>query len=212
MISKIIPKNIKQIQYVHLLNSPNLPIVIASGVAGSGKTLLATSVGVEKLISGAVNKIVLTRPTVPVGDDIGFLPGNLNEKMEPWIRPLHDALSRYYSKHKISKLIEDNIVEIVPLTYMRGRTFDKSWIICDESQNLTIEQTLMVLTRIGYESKLVITGDPMQHDRGFKTSGLNDLIDRIYISNNSEYFQYIEFDENDVERHPVISHIIKMYK
>ena len=211
MISKITPKNIKQIQYVNLLNAPNPPIVIASGVAGSGKTLLATAVGVEKLISGSVNKIVLTRPTVPVGDDIGFLPGNLNKKMEPWIRPLHDALSRYYSKQKISKLIEDNTVEIVPLTYMRGRTFDKSWIICDESQNLTIEQTLMVLTRIGFESKLVITGDPMQHDRGF-SNGLVDLMDRISINDNPEFFQYIEFDENDVQRHPVISHIIKMYK
>lgn len=211
MISKIIPKNIKQLHYVNLLNASNPPIVIASGVAGSGKTLLATAVGVEKLISGSVNKIVLTRPTVPVGDDIGFLPGNLNKKMEPWIRPLHDALSRYYSKQKISKLIEDNIVEIVPLTYMRGRTFDKSWIICDESQNLTIEQTLMVLTRIGFESKLIITGDPMQHDRGF-SNGLVDLVNRISLSDNPEFFQYIEFDENDVQRHPVISHVIKMYK
>lgn len=211
MISKIIPKNLKQIKYVNLLNAQSPPIVIASGVAGSGKTLLATAVGVEKLISGSVNKIVLTRPTVPVGDDIGFLPGNLNKKMEPWIRPLHDALSRYYSKQKISKLIEDNIVEIVPLTYMRGRTFDKSWIICDESQNLTIEQTLMVLTRIGFESKLVITGDPMQHDRGF-SNGLVDLVNRISLSDNPEFFQYIEFDENDVQRHPVISHVIKMYK
>ena len=211
MISKIVPKNLKQIKYVNLLNAQSPPIVIASGVAGSGKTLLATAVGVEKLISGSVSKIILTRPTVPVGDDIGFLPGNLNKKMEPWIRPLHDALSRYYSKQKISKLIEDNIVEIVPLTYMRGRTFDKSWIICDESQNLTVEQTLMVLTRIGFESKLVITGDPMQHDRGF-SNGLVDLVNRIYLSDNPEFFQYIEFDENDVQRHPVISHVIKMYK
>jgi phosphate starvation-inducible PhoH-like protein len=211
MISKIVPKNLKQIKYVNLLNAQCPPIVIASGVAGSGKTLLATAVGVEKLISGSVSKIILTRPTVPVGDDIGFLPGNLNKKMEPWIRPLHDALSRYYSKQKISKLIEDNIIEIVPLTYMRGRTFDKSWIICDESQNLTVEQTLMVLTRIGFESKLVITGDPMQHDRGF-SNGLVDLVNRISSSDNPEFFQYIEFDENDVQRHPVISHVIKMYK
>jgi phosphate starvation-inducible PhoH-like protein len=211
MISKIVPKNLKQMHYVNLLNAQSPPIVIASGVAGSGKTLLATAVGVEKLISGSVNKIILTRPTVPVGDDIGFLPGNLNKKMEPWIRPLHDALSRYYSKQKISKLIEDNIIEIVPLTYMRGRTFDKSWIICDESQNLTIEQTLMVLTRIGFESKLVITGDPMQHDRGF-SNGLVDLVSRISLSDNPDFFQYIEFDENDVQRHPVISHVIKMYK
>lgn len=113
--------------------------------------------------------------------------------MESWIRPLHDALSRYYSKQKISKLIEDNIVEIVPLNYMIGRTFDKSWIICDESQNLTIEQTLMVLTRIGFECKLVITGDPMQHDRGFSngfSNGLINLVNRI-SSSDPEFFQYI---------------------
>jgi phosphate starvation-inducible PhoH-like protein len=207
----IVPKNDKQKYYIENLRKQNPNIVVASGTAGSGKTLLATNIGAEKLINGEYTKIVLTRPTVPVGDDIGFLPGTLAQKMEPWIRPLHDSLSSVYSTSKIEKMMDENIIEIVPLTYMRGRTFNNAWIICDEAQNTTIDQMLMVLTRIGENSKMIITGDPQQHDRFFDTNGLIDLIQKLNLIENN-YFKVIEFDENDVQRHPAIPSIVNMYK
>jgi phosphate starvation-inducible protein PhoH and related proteins len=214
MFKGIVPKNPKQQLYVDALRKPQPYIVIASGSAGSGKTLLATSVGVEKLKEGVVDRLILTRPTVSVGDELGFLPGDLQAKMEPWIRPLYDAMSYYYPRSKIEKMMKDGIVEIAPLTFMRGRTFEKSWIICDEAQNTTIDQMLMTITRIGDNSKMVITGDPLQHDRGFDVNGLTDLINKLdYNSdNNDDFFRVVEFEEDDVERHPIIPYILRMYK
>jgi phosphate starvation-inducible protein PhoH and related proteins len=208
------PKNAKQAYYLDILKRDTPHVVIASGVAGSGKTLLATIIGIEKLLNGSVRKLVVTRPTVPVGDDIGYLPGTLNKKMEPWIRPIYDSLSMHYSSNKIENMFKENIIEVVPLTYMRGRTFSDSWIICDEAQNLTIDQSLMVLTRIGQNSKMVITGDPMQHDRKFGDNGLIDLMNKVSMSYHepNPYFEVVEFTEDDVERHPIIPHVVKMYK
>lgn len=208
----IAPKNKKQAQYVDLLKRDNPTIVVASGSAGSGKTLFATHIGMQKLQSGEVNKLVITRPAVSVDEDLGFLPGKLEEKMAPWTRPVFDVLQYYCPKTKIEKLMKENIIEIAPLAYMRGRTFEKSWIICDEAQNTTINQMLMVLTRIGRGSKMIITGDPLQYDRGFNQNGLQDLTEKLMYNSNSDYIEVVEFEESDVERHPVIPFILEMYR
>jgi len=195
-----------------MLMSEKPYIVIATGCAGTGKTLLASHAGVNKLAEKKVNKLVVTRPAVSVDEQHGFLPGTLEKKMEPWTRPIFDALSQHYTRSKIDTMLKDNIIEICPLAYMRGRTFENAWIICDEAQNMTVNQMLMVLTRIGKDSKIVITGDPDQYDRGFFKNGLTDLIERIGYHSCVDNIELIEFTESDVERHPVIPKIIEMYK
>lgn len=212
MMKNIIPKNLSQQKYIELLSRPKPYILVASGSAGSGKTMLATHVGVQKLREGVVDKLVITRPAVSVDESHGFLPGSLEDKMGPWVRPVFDVLQLHYPRAKIDKLIKEEIIEISPLAYMRGRTFERSWIICDEAQNTTVNQLLMVLTRIGNDSKLVITGDPNQHDRGFDVNGLNDLIQRMSFFNPQPDIEHVSFSEADVERHPVIPIILKMYK
>lgn len=206
------PKNPNQKRYIELLNAENPPIVIASGSAGTGKTLLATQVGVKRLVSEEFKKIIITRPTVSVDESIGFLPGSLEQKMNPWTRPIFDILSTHYSKKKIETMILDQVIEICPLGFMRGRTFDNSWIILDEAQNATANQVLLVLTRIGAGSKIIITGDPDQHDRGFNDNGLVDLIDRVNSNEVDESIGLVQFDNADVERHPVIPIILDIYK
>jgi phosphate starvation-inducible PhoH-like protein len=210
-LKNITAKNINQQKYVDLLCKPKPYIVVASGPAGCGKTMLATHVGVQKLQNGIMERMVITRPAVSVDESHGYLPGTLEEKMGPWIRPIYDVLQLHYPKSKIERLIKDNVIEISPLAYMRGRTFEKSWIICDEAQNTTVNQMLMVLTRIGTDSKLIITGDPNQHDRGFETNGLNDLIQRMEFALPQPNIEHVAFGQDDVERHPVISVILKMY-
>lgn len=192
-------------------NKPH--VVIATGSAGTGKTMLATHVGVKKLLSEEIRKIVITRPAVSVDEQHGFLPGSLEKKMEPWIRPVWDVLLQYYPRSKLDLLIRDQVIEICPLAYMRGRTFEDSWIICDEAQNTTPNQMLMVLTRIGKNSKIVITGDPQQYDRGFNNNGLSDLIERLNVDECivEDGINMIQFDENDVERHPIIKDILRIY-
>lgn len=209
----IAPKNPKQAQYVELLRRNNPTIVVASGSAGSGKTMFATHIGMQKLQSGEVDKLIITRPAVSVDEELGFLPGKLEDKMAPWTRPVFDVMQHYCPKAKIEKLMKDNIIEIAPLAYMRGRTFEKSWIICDEAQNTTINQMLMVLTRIGNGSKMIITGDPQQYDRGFSHNGLQDLTEKLlYKPYNPEFIEVVEFEEQDVERHPVIPFILELYR
>lgn len=228
----IIPRNENQRIYVDMLEQKYPCIVVASGTAGTGKTLLAAHHAAKRLNQGEISKIIVTRPAVSVDEQHGFLPGTLEQKMEPWMRPIFDALLTYYSKAKIDNLLRDNIIEICPLSHMRGRTFTNSWIICDEAQNTTINQMLMILTRIGDNSKLVITGDPQQHDRGFHDNGLIDFISRVESSGSdicdtidgddgsyscdigisSKYIGIVQFDENDVERHPAIPVILDMYR
>lgn len=210
--TRIVPKNSNQRRYIDLLNAENPPIVVASGSAGTGKTLLATQVGVMKLLSEEVKKIIITRPTVSVDESIGFLPGSLEKKMEPWTRPIFDVLSMHYSKKKMETLMSDKVIEICPLGFMRGRSFNNSWIILDEAQNATTNQVLLVLTRIGEGSKVVITGDPNQYDRGFNDNGLVDLIERVSANDVEDSVGLVQFDDADVERHPVIPIILDMYK
>lgn len=195
------------------VDRPN--VVVATGSAGTGKTFLATYVGVQKLMDDEVKKLVITRPAVSVDEQHGFLPGTLEKKMEPWIRPILDILMLYYPRSKIDTMFKEQLIEICPLAFMRGRTFDNSYIICDEAQNTTVNQMLMVLTRIGKNSKLVITGDPDQYDRGFADNGLNDLLSRLdyhTMHDAHEYINYVQFQEEDVERHPVIPLVLDLYR
>ena len=203
----ITPRTLVQRRYIDVLSS-NVPVVIGTGPAGTGKTLLACHMGSKALVSGRVERLILTRPAVSVDEQHGFLPGNLNKKMEPWTRPMFDALHRFLSVKKVNELIYDQKIEICPLAYMRGRTFDNAWIIGDEMQNSTPSQMKMLLTRIGEGSKMVIAGDLAQHDRGFEANGLLDLVDRVPKSRS---IAHIEFSEDDVVRAEVIKEILQMY-
>ena len=173
--------------------------------------MLATHVGVEKLKQGDVDKLIITRPAVSVDESHGYLPGTLENKMEPWIRPIMDVMLKSMSADDIARHMKQRTIEICPLAFMRGRTFENAWIICDEAQNCTPSQMLMVLTRIGHGSKLIVTGDPEQHDRGFENNGLVDFADRVRIF-RPDGIGIVEFDENDVMRHPIIPSILNMYR
>jgi phosphate starvation-inducible PhoH-like protein len=202
------PRNIAQRKYLDVLYS-TVPIVISTGPAGTGKTLLACHAGSKALASGQVQRMILTRPAVSVDEQHGFLPGSLEKKMDPWTRPMFDAMYKYMSVKQVKTMIEDRRIEICPLAYMRGRTFDNAWIIGDEMQNSTPSQMKMLLTRIGDDSKIIVSGDIAQHDRGFENNGLSDLISRILSSSND--ISHINFSENDIVRNQVIKEILSMY-
>ena len=202
------PRNVSQRKYLDLLYS-TVPVVISTGPAGTGKTLLACHAGSKALASGQVNRMILTRPAVSVDEQHGFLPGSLEKKMDPWTRPMFDAMYKYMSVKQVKTMIEDRRIEICPLAYMRGRTFDNAWIIGDEMQNSTPSQMKMLLTRIGDDSKIIVAGDVAQHDRGFENNGLSDLISRIL--NSSSDIAHINFTENDIVRNQVIKEILSMY-
>lgn len=208
----IAARNPKQSTYINFLQNDTTPIVIASGSAGSGKTALAAHVGVQKLKNNQVKRIIITRPAICVDEEHGFLPGTLEQKMEPWLRPVFDVLHLHFSSEQIKQMINNRIVELCPLAFMRGRTFDKAWIICDEAQNCTPNQMLMVMTRIGQDSKLVVTGDPSQFDRGFEVNGLADIIHRLEIGAEHDGIAVVHFDGQDVVRHPIIPKILRLYK
>lgn len=205
---ELLPKNLAQEKYIDVLEDQNINIVFACGYAGSGKTYLATLYAIQCLKTGVCEKIVITRPNVAVDDrDIGALPGDILKKMAPWTRPVLDVLEEYFTVKEIAAMIEDNIIELVPLAYIRGRTFKNSIVILDEAQNTTKSSMLSALTRIGEGSKLIITGDTRQSDRG-KANGLTDFLDR-FIS--SKRIAVCYFDKNSVERHPVIGEILNLY-
>ena len=173
------PRNLKQQYLISLLENPNKHITFATGPAGTGKTLLSTLYAIKSLKEGTARKIVITRPAVSVDEQHGFLPGTLVEKMSPWTRPMFDIFEEYYNSSEIGHMIKENIIEIAPLAYMRGRTFKHSVIIADEMQNATDNQMKMLLTRIGDCSKLIVTGDLDQHDRGYQDNGLKKFTDRL---------------------------------
>jgi phosphate starvation-inducible PhoH-like protein len=192
------PRNLAQKRYLDLLTS-RVPVVIGTGPAGTGKTMLACNAASKALATGRVQRLILTRPAVSVDEQHGYLPGTLDEKMEPWTRPLFDSLYRFIHP-----------IEICPLAYMRGRTFDNAWVIGDEMQNSTPGQMKMLLTRIGEDSKMVVIGDMGQHERGFEQNGLKDLVQRL--SDDLEDIATVNFSEDDVIRNEVIKKILKMYK
>jgi len=203
---EIIPRNLSQEDY--LFSIEDYTITFGIGPAGTGKTLIATLMAIQALKDGIINRIVITRPAVSVDEQHGFLPGTLVEKMAPWTRPIFDVFEEYYTPKQLESMIEDGVIEIAPLAYMRGRTFSNSFIIFDEAQNCTSSQMKMVLTRIGQESKIVITGDLEQHDRGYDDNGLKEFIEK---SINSSNIKIIKFQNDDVERNKVVEEILSIY-
>jgi phosphate starvation-inducible PhoH-like protein len=208
----LIPKSVKQEEYVDLLNNPQKLIVFATGPAGTGKTMLAVLAAIRAYKEGEINKIIITRPAVGVDDEKhGFLPGTLNEKMEPWTRPIFDVFKEYYSPQEIAQMLEDETIEISPLAYLRGRTFKNSWIIFDEAQNSSTNQMKMVLTRIGDNSRMVITGDLNQNDRKFAAeNGLRDFLDLLKRS-SSQAIDFVHFGNKDIMRHAVVKEVLELY-
>ena len=203
------PRNLAQKRYLDLLTS-RVPVVVGTGPAGTGKTMLACNAASRALVTGRVERLILTRPAVSVDEQHGYLPGSLDDKMEPWTRPLFDSLYRFMQPKKVRDMMYDRQIEICPLAYMRGRTFDNAWIIGDEMQNSTPSQMKMLLTRIGEESKMVVVGDMDQHERGFEQNGLRDLVQRL--EDDLEDIVQVKFTESDVVRNEVIKQILKMYK
>ena len=207
----IVPRNFKQDDLIAALENDNTSIVFTTGPAGTGKTLLSTLYALREFKNKTYSKIVITRPAVSVDEQHGFLPGTLVEKMAPWTRPIFDVFEQYYHPKEIEYLVENNTVEVAPLAYMRGRTFKESIIIADEMQNATQEQMKMLLTRIGDGSKLIVTGDLAQHDRGYETNGLKVFLKKLK-SFNSNRIESIEFDHSQIERHPAVSEVLKIWK
>lgn len=202
-------RNENQKLYIDSLTNWQKTIVIALGPAGTGKTLLAVQAAVKSFLDRDVDKIVLTRPAVTVDEDHGFLPGSIVEKMEPWTKPIFDVFQDYWSMKQIAYFIEHGKIEISPLAYMRGRTLKNAWIIADEMQNATVNQMKMLLTRIGENSKMVVTGDLQQGDR-LSDNGLRDFAIRCE-SYNSPHISFVDFDHNDIERHPAVQAVLNIY-
>jgi phosphate starvation-inducible PhoH-like protein len=207
----IVPRNFKQDDLLESLTNPDNNIVFTTGPAGTGKTLISTLYAIREFRAGRVDKIVITRPAVSVDEQHGFLPGTLVEKMAPWTRPIFDIFDQFYHPKEMEYLVENNKIEVAPLAYMRGRTFKDAIILADEMQNATPEQMKMLLTRIGDNSKLIVTGDLNQHDRGYSDNGLKDFLERIREV-KSERISLVEFDHTQIERHPAVAEVLKIYK
>ena len=206
----IVPRNFNQDDLLGLLEDKNINIVFATGPAGTGKTFISTLAGIKGLKNNKLDKFVVTRPAVSVDEQHGFLPGTLQEKMAPWTRPIMDVFEEYYSPDQIEYMLNDNKIEIAPLAYMRGRTFKNAFIIADEMQNATDSQMKMLLTRIGTGSKIVVTGDLNQHDRGYESNGLKMFMDRL-VAKGSTSIKFIEFENTDIERHPAVAEVLRLY-
>jgi phosphate starvation-inducible PhoH-like protein len=209
---QLVPKTVNQEKYILALLDDNTDIVVVGGPAGTGKTYLAMLAAIKSLKAGEVDRIILTRPAVGVEDEKhGFLPGDLNQKMEPWTRPLLDVLREYYNTKEIAHMLEEQIVEIAPLAFCRGRNFKHSYVVLDEAQNATPGQLKMIMTRIGVGSKIVITGDVEQADRKTADNGLMDLQNRLG-KGVIPGLQLCNFELKDVQRHKIIEHVLRLYK
>src|SRR5258708_10421828 len=202
------PKTVNQRRYIEAIERNDL--VFGVGPAGTGKTYLAVAMGISALIAKKVSRIILTRPAVEAGERLGFLPGTLQEKVDPYLRPLYDALYDMLEAEKVEKYLERNTIEVAPIAFMRGRTLGDSFIILDEAQNSTPEQMKMVLTRQGFNSKMVVNGDITQIDLpSGKRSGRLDAVD---VLKGVEGISFVHFDERDVVRHSLVQRIVKAYE
>jgi phosphate starvation-inducible PhoH-like protein len=181
------------------------PLVFATGAAGTGKTYLAIAKGVEALESGKVRRIVLSRPAVEAGENLGFLPGDMEEKLSPYLRPLYDALCDRISSKRLKAMIAEGVIEIAPIAYMRGRTLNNAYVVIDEAQNCTYGQLKMLLTRLGWNSSMVVTGDPAQSDLLPGVSGLDEIVTRLEPIST---VAVVRFTREDVVRHPLVAEVI----
>ena len=207
---QIYPKSLSQETYLLKLNDPNKMIVFAIGPAGTGKTMLAVQWAIDQLKYGSADKIIITRPAVSVDEEHGFLPGDLNEKMAPWTKPIFDVIAENFNAREIENFIKEGVIETSPLAYMRGRTFKNAVVVADEMQNATPSQMKMLLTRLGTGSKMVVTGDLQQADRPSN----NGLLEFLGLYNNFQGHRYVDlvkFDVQDVERHEAVKEILSIY-
>ena len=205
---QVAPKSVNQRKYIQAIQEKD--VVFGIGVAGTGKTYLAVAMAVQALMQKQVNRIVLARPAVEAGEKLGFLPGDLQDKVDPYLRPLYDALFDLIDYERVTRLLEKRVIEVAPLAFMRGRTLSDAFIILDEAQNTTSEQMKMFLTRIGFGSKAVITGDVTQVDLpAGKRSG---LIEAERILSNLEGIEFVYFTDKDVVRHKLVQMIIRAYE
>ena len=205
----IIPRNRNQETYVLKLLDDTKDIVFGIGPAGTGKTLLAVQVAVKLFKAGDIDKIIVTRPAVSVDEDLGFLPGTLEQKMAPWTRPIFDVLREYFQAREIEGMIEEGIIEIAPLAYMRGRTFKHSFILADEMQNATPNQMKMLLTRLGEGSQMAVTGDLAQADRKMDNGLIN--FTNLLAKSNSTHLDIVHFAQGDIERHNAVKEVLQVY-
>lgn len=206
----ILPRNRNQETYVLKLLDQQKDIVFGIGPAGTGKTLLAVQVAVKLFKEGKLDKIIVTRPAVSVDEDLGFLPGTLEQKMAPWTRPIFDVLREYFNAKEIEGMITEGIIEIAPLAYMRGRTFKNSFILADEMQNATASQMKMLLTRLGENSKMAVTGDLAQADR-MRDNGLIEFVNLLKSAGNATHLDIVRFEQKDIERHNAVKEVLQVY-
>ncbi|HOP18800.1 MAG TPA: PhoH family protein [Parvularculaceae bacterium] len=197
------PQNESQQRFLEALDRSSL--VFAVGAAGTGKTYLAVAKAVEALESGRVGRIILSRPAVEAGESLGFLPGDMEEKLSPYLRPLYDALCDRMATKRLKALTAEGVIEIAPIAYMRGRTLNNAYVVIDEAQNCTYAQLKMLLTRLGWHSKMVVTGDPAQTDLLPSLSGLQQVVDRL---EHIEGVEAVRFTRGDVVRHPLVAEVI----
>ena len=202
------PKSVNQRRYLEAIERNDL--VFGIGPAGTGKTYLAVAMAISALLAKNVARIILTRPAVEAGERLGFLPGTLQEKVDPYLRPLYDALYDMLESDRVEKLLERNVIEVAPIAFMRGRTLNDSFIILDEAQNSTSEQMKMVLTRQGFNSKMVVNGDITQID--LPNGRRSGLIDAVEVLRGVEGISFVQFDEKDVVRHTLVQRIVKAYE
>lgn len=209
--TEIKPRNKLQEEYTNHLYNDNISIIFSVGPAGTGKTYISCNYAIKQYLEENIRKIIITRPTVSVDEDHGFLPGSMNDKMKPWLQPIYDNFSKSISTSYLQKLIKCENIEICPLAYMRGRTFDDCIIIADEMQNSTENQMKMLLTRIGENTKLIINGDLNQSDNN--RNGLKDFIFRYKNCNlcEKDKIKIIEFKNGDIQRNPIIKTVLKIY-
>jgi phosphate starvation-inducible PhoH-like protein len=205
---KLAAKNLAQRHYIELIRSHDL--VFAIGPAGTGKTYLAMAMAIAALNRHEVSRVVLTRPAVEAGEKLGFLPGSMAEKVNPYLRPLYDALNDMVPIEKVGRLLERGVIEVAPLAFMRGRTLNDSFVILDEAQNTTAEQMKMFLTRLGFDSKAVVTGDVTQID--LPTDKPSGLVEVMQIVRDVEGIGFMRFTQADVVRHPLVQSIIRAYE